>query len=893
MKIRNRIAVLTLSLIMAITYMPAMAFAETGEAETGSQQTEAMQDSNAQAASEETDLENSSDVAAVQNDSESAGSSGTAEGEKASEDNTGANAEAGTSQTEAAADSTANEETADNPEADAAIDKSEMISKKLTVDIGDSDELLEEYFERQFDVKNNSKPGLLRASKLPRREKLSEAGKAAYDEMLPQIKAIAAGTQREPVVTYNSEDFGEGDDAFDILTAMAIDYPYEFYWYDKTQTVHYNAYRVIMPVAEAYRGELIDADYEIYALDTAKIASANHAADNARAIVDKYRNFNDFSKLRNYKNEICDLNEYNQAAADDWDTPYGDPWQMIYVFDGDPETKVVCEGYSKAFQFLCDNSKFQSDQVECFTVTGAMVGGDWDLAEENYGIYSNHMWNVLRMDDGKVYIADITNADVESTAQSNTLFLGGAMPYDSYKLLKFSFYGDGADISYAYDQDTIDLYDESELAVSTSPYQGVEHEHKPGEVIYEVYFEPTCTAGGYHDEVVICDSCNQELSRETIYDPPLGHTEKVIEGYEPTCTETGLTDGKECTVCDTVTQEQKVIPAKGHTEQVISGHAPTCTGTGLTDGKVCSVCGVTTVEQEIIPELGHDWDEGVVTKNPTAEEEGIRVHTCSRCEDTYEESIQAGITELTAENVEVTDVVYTGAALEPEVTVTVDGTVLTEGRDYEVVYSNNINAGTGTVTVTGIVSYSGEVTASFKISPKAITPAVTLSTVNYTWNGKVKTPAVTVKYGSKVLKNGTDYNVTYQAGRKNIGRYSVTVTLKGNYSGKKAATFNINPKGTTAYKPKAAKKAFTAKWKKLTTKMPKAKVTGYQVQYSTNKTFKTGAKTVTVKGATKTSRKISGLKKTTTYYVRVRTYMSVGGRYYYSTWSAVKSVRTK
>jgi hypothetical protein len=75
--------------------------------------------------------------------------------------------------------------------------------------------------------------------------------------------------------------------------------------------------------------------------------------------------------------------------------------------------------------------------------------------------------------------------------------------------------------------------------------------------------------------------------------------------------------------------------------------------------------------------------------------------------------------------------------------------------------------------------------------------------------------------------------------------------------------------------------------------MPKAKVTGYQVQYSTNKTFKTGAKTVTVKGATKTSRKISGLKKTTTYYVRVRTYMSVGGRYYYSKWSAVKSVKTK
>lgn len=252
------------------------------------------------------------------------------------------------------------------------------------------------------------------------------------------------------------------------------------------------------------------------------------------------------------------------------------------------------------------------------------------------------------------------------------------------------------------------------------------------------------------------------------------------------------------------------------------------------------------------------------------------------------------VRELTSDNVTVKAVTYTGAAVKPDPVVEYDGQTLIEGTDYTVAgYENNVNAGTARVIIEGQCGYSGTVTQVFTIKPKSITPAVTLSTVNYTWNNGVKTPGVTVKDGTIVLKKGTDYTVTYQAGRKNIGKYNVTVTLKGNYSGKKVATFNINPKPCTIKAPSKAKKAFTAKWKKMATKMPKATVTGYQVQYSTVKTFKTGAKTVTVKGAKKVSRKISGLKAKTTYYVRVRTYISVGGKYYYSTWSSVKSVKTK
>ncbi len=168
--------------------------------------------------------------------------------------------------------------------------------------------------------------------------------------------------------------------------------------------------------------------------------------------------------------------------------------------------------------------------------------------------------------------------------------------------------------------------------------------------------------------------------------------------------------------------------------------------------------------------------------------------------------------------------------------------------------------------------------------PKTISLATTL----YTYDGKVKIPSVTVKDSKgKTLVKNTDYTVSYASGRKNVGKYAVKITFKGNYSGTKTLYFTIKPKATSISSVSAGSKKFTVKWKKQSTQ-----VTGYQIQYSTSSKF-SSPKYVTVSNYKTTSKTISKLKGKKKYYVRVRTYKTVSGTKYYSSWSSAKSVTTK
>lgn len=168
-----------------------------------------------------------------------------------------------------------------------------------------------------------------------------------------------------------------------------------------------------------------------------------------------------------------------------------------------------------------------------------------------------------------------------------------------------------------------------------------------------------------------------------------------------------------------------------------------------------------------------------------------------------------------------------------------------------------------------------------------INPVLKLSATAYTYNGKVRKPSVAVKAGEKTF-SASEFAVEYSGGRKNVGKYSVTVTMKGKYTGKKTVTFRINPKGTAVQKLTKGRKQMKVTWK-----AQKTQASGYRIQYSTSSKFKKDTHIKTVKSYKTKSLKIKKLKAKKKYYVRIQTYKTVGGVKYYSGWSKAKSVKTK
>ena len=393
--------------------------------------------------------------------------------------------------------------------------------------------------------------------------------------------------------------------------------------------------------------------------------------------------------------------------------------------------------------------------------------------------------------------------------------------------------------------------------------------------------QPTCTEEGV--KTFKCSECGDTYT-ETI--PAKGHTEVIDKAVPATCTTNGKSEGSHCSVCGEVIKAQTVIKATGHNfGNWSTTKSATCTESG-TQTRKCSACGKT--ETQTIPAPGHKSSNWVVDKPAAIGVKGSKHKECTVCGKVLETGEIPALSKQNIQSATITlsksTYVYDGKVKKPSVTVKLGSKTLKNGTDYTVSYSNNVKVGTATVKITGKGDYTGSVSKKFSIKNNFKQATITgISTKTY--NGKSQTQKITVKFGGKTLKNGTDYTVSYSNNKK-IGTASMKIVGKGDYAGTIERSFKINPVKLSISKLTAKSKGFKASWAK------NDQATGYEIQYSTGSKFKS-AKKVAITKKTTTAKTITKLKASKKYYVRMRIYTTVNGKKYYGAWSAVKTVTIK
>ena len=238
------------------------------------------------------------------------------------------------------------------------------------------------------------------------------------------------------------------------LNALLADYPYQLYWFNKVKGVSLSIfvhtstyirvadnYTMTFAVSEEYEDPEYSNVVDLSIGETVR-ASAAYAA----SVVEQHAGEDDYDKLVSYRDEICRLTSYNYSNFSSSD--YSDPWQLIWVFDQDPQTRVVCEGYSKAFQYLFNSSTFEND-LGCLLITG----------DVNFGSgFGGHMWNVVSMDDDRNYLVDLTNSDAGTSGSDRLFMIGGMGTPETGYVVETGYI-------YYYDEDALSIWNADELSI--------------------------------------------------------------------------------------------------------------------------------------------------------------------------------------------------------------------------------------------------------------------------------------------------------------------------------------------------------------------------------------------------------------------------------------------
>lgn len=295
-----------------------------------------------------------------------------------------------------------------------------------------------------------------------------------------------------------------------------------------------------------------------------------------------------------------------------------------------------------------------------------------------------------------------------------------------------------------------------------------------------------------------------------------------------------------------------------------------------------------TEEEPVQPETEEEPIQAEIGEEPTqpgAGEEPTQPETGDELIDLSEASVTLSKATYT----------YNGKAKKPTVSVTLDDVTLS-AEQYDVAYSDNINAGTATVTITGKGAYTGTVIKTFtikkaenSISQKTKygkTYSTKKQTIQLAKTAKYEKAKLTYKASNSKIKVSSTGLVTIPA--KFSGKFTITITSKAtkNYaSGAKVKVTVYVPTATTLSSvKKASATSIKVSWKKSSV------ATGYQIQYATNSKF-SSKKSVSITKQATVSKTIKSLKRGKTYYVRVRAYKTVNGTKYYGKWSSVLKLK--
>ncbi len=630
---------------------------------------------------------------------------------------------------------------------------------------------------------------------------VAEAKNAAFQSVSDQLRLVS-GTN-----TTAADSAEYKNNRFLILYSLLADKPYEMYWYDKvtgwiikqnlyyvgnysTITVDYGKsyLSVKMPVAREYAPS--DAA-DRYVADNALTAQLSGVVDTARAIAleadQKYSV--DYDKLLFFKNTIQELApDYNSEAASG-SSDYGNPWQLIWVFDGDASTKVVCEGYSKAFKLLCDLATFNDENFDCYLISGFLGSSASTRAE-------GHMWNIVRMDDGHNYLVDLTN----SRNGAMHLFLKGSIGRMGDWLL-FR-HGEDDVVRYSYKAGATMVFSPEELTVSDRDYAG-------GLIVELAGDQEEFSFDGLPHAVEV--SVRNTLDGSVVKPVPVSNEEQGQNGDQddPESGEESGQDGDGNDDPGESTDDGDEEPAGEDVERYYvltysdNVDAGTCevraTYADDPERDVCFKSAFFTIGPGSITELCDISDkcaqvysdEGIsyamdLTNVNTGERLsenkdfiieyngekalGLKSVTltgtgnyCSTTDRDVEMMIQS---EQIRVELKTPVLFYSGEEVRPEITVTnlETGDRLLEKKDYVLDYSSNLNAGNGKIKVTGQGAYTSFTEIEFKILPLSINDDSIYcdAEIAVAYNkGKALKPLPRIARSGDSLAKNTDYSVRY------------------------------------------------------------------------------------------------------------------------------------